>query len=306
MAGDLHIPPRLARTVVAWEGDRGQGWLRRLPALVAELASGWDLDVGPPFEPGGQISWVAPVRRRRDGGEAVLKVQLPHPESGTEALGLATWGGVGAVELLAHDAQRCGLLLERCHPGLALADHSDHDAVLVQAVAVAASLHEPAPPAGVASLAEVLDRWGDELEGRLARHGSADPGMDAMAVATFREVPRTASRQVLLHGDLNPTNVLSARRSPWLAIDPKPMVGDPAYDGARLVTQPDPHRSADPAATVARRLAVVATALDVPEPELARWCVADCVEIAVSARATGDHRRAAASHAAGRLLLGHL
>jgi streptomycin 6-kinase len=36
--------------------------------------------------------------------------------------------------------------------------------------------------------------------------------------------------EVLLHGDFHHANILSAEREPWLAIDPLPMIGDPAYD----------------------------------------------------------------------------
>jgi streptomycin 6-kinase len=55
--------------------------------------------------------------------------------------------------------------------------------------------------------------------------------------------------------DLHAGNVLRARREPWLVIDPKPFVGDPAYDatqhlfncGGRLRTDPEEtiHRFAD-------------------------------------------------------------
>jgi streptomycin 6-kinase len=37
-------------------------------------------------------------------------------------------------------------------------------------------------------------------------------------------------RRVLLATDLHAMNVLAATRQPWLAIDPKPYVGDPHYD----------------------------------------------------------------------------
>jgi streptomycin 6-kinase len=34
---------------------------------------------------------------------------------------------------------------------------------------------------------------------------------------------------VVISTDLHAGNVLGAEREPWLAIDPKPFVGDPAY-----------------------------------------------------------------------------
>ena len=63
----------------------------------------------------------------------------------------------------------------------------------------------------------------------------------------FKELPRNATREVLLVTDLHAGNVLRAEREPWLVIDPKPFVGDPAYDAtqhlfncrARLRLNPD-------------------------------------------------------------------
>lgn len=298
------IPARLAATAVAWEGERGRTWLARLPALVAELADAWDLDVGAPFEPGGQISWVAPVVRRRDGQEAVLKVQLPHPESDPEAAGLAAWAGDGAVHLLAHDPDRRALLLERCRPGTALVDEGGSDAAAFAGARLGARLHRAAVPPDLPTLGDVLDRWADELAARLTTP-FADVGLGRLAVETMRLRPRACRRPVLLHGDLNPTNVLQAEREPWLAIDPKPMVGDPAYDGARLVTQPDPLASPDPAATVARRLALVAEAMEVDHEALAAWTLTGAVEVGASARAHGDRARAERSAQHVRLLEGH-
>lgn len=306
MAGDLLIPPRLARTVVEWEGDAGRAWLAWLPELVAELAANWDLEVGPPLLPGGQISWVAPARWAGSDEPLVLKVQLPHPESDPEAAGLRAWGGDGAVRLHRDDPVRRALLIERCRPGHGVGELPGDLLAAKIGAALAARLHRATAPAGLPTLSSVLDAWADELEGRLDRHGPADPGLGRSAVATFRDRPRASPRDVLLHGDLNPTNVLSAEREPWLAIDAKPMVGDPAYDGVRLVTQPDPLATADAAATVASRLAVVAEGLGVERGDLAVWCVAGVVEMAVSARSHGDHRKAAGIERILDLLRGHL
>lgn len=286
--GELAIPRKLAATVVAWEGDQGRAWLGRLPTLVAEVAERWDLEVGPPLEPGGNISWVAPARRRHGGVDAVLKVQLPHPETAPEAAGLQAWDGDGAVRLLAHDAERWALLLERCRPGHGLDAEGGTTATVAAGAAVGAQLHAVPPPPGLPALATVMATWADELEGRLAAHPALDPGLGRRAVATMREAPAASPDRVLLHGDLNPTNVLAAERAPWLAIDPKPMVGDPARDGARLVLQPDPTETAAPASTLAQRLAVVADVMGVDRDGLVEWCLADAVEIGASARSHGD------------------
>ena len=299
--GEVRIPSRLAATVVAWEGDSGRRWLEQVPRLVAEVAEAWDLEVGPALEPGGNISWVAPARRRSDGLEAVLKVQHPHPESAPEASGLSAWAGDGAVRLFAQDPMRCALLLERCRPGTALLEEAGSRAAVTAGAALGARLHLVEAPVGLPTLAAVLATWADELEARLARRPLADPGLGRRALSTMRDRPAT-SRAVLLHGDLNPTNVLAAEREPWLAIDPKPMLGDPAYDGPRLVLQPHPLD----AAALAERLALVAESLEVEREALVEWCLVNAVEMAASSADHGDGVTTARCLAQVTLLVPHL
>ena len=57
-----------------------------------------------------------------------------------------------------------------------------------------------------------------------------DPGVARAAMSLFRELPAAAPDSVLLVTDLHHDNVLASEREPWLAIDPKPYTGDPAYD----------------------------------------------------------------------------
>ena len=122
----------------------------------------------------------------------------------------------------------------------------------------------------------------------------------------MRTRPRRCPDPVLLHGDLNPTNVLSAEREPWLAIDPKPVVGDPAYDGPRLITQPDPLVTPDPADTLRRRIEIVADSYGVDVDVLREWCLVDAVEIGEFARRRGDEQIARRCDAHMALLAPHL
>src|SRR5579872_1272196 len=89
-----------------------EAWLATIPEAVAELTQRWSLEVGDPFQPGGQTAWVAPVTR--GGEELVLKVGWRHPEARDEAAGLRAWQGGGAVllhEAIDLDADTIGLLL---------------------------------------------------------------------------------------------------------------------------------------------------------------------------------------------------
>jgi streptomycin 6-kinase len=141
----LRIPDRLAHTVVSAFGDVGRNWLARLPSLVADAASAWQLQVGAPFEPGGNVGWVAPVRRP-DGSDAVLKVECPGHRNPWAAKGLQHWSGRGAARLFDSDEATQVLLLERCVPGT---NGDDLDVATANEIvaSVLAELHAVDPPA---------------------------------------------------------------------------------------------------------------------------------------------------------------
>ena len=111
MTTELRIPDRLAHIVISAFGDVGRNRLTRLPGLVADAASASQLHVGAPFEPGGNVGWVAPVRRA-DGSDAVLKVECPGHRNPWAAKGLQHWAGRGAARLFDSDEATQVLLLE--------------------------------------------------------------------------------------------------------------------------------------------------------------------------------------------------
>ena len=80
------------------------------------------------------------------------------------------------------------------------------------------------------------------------------PVSRARASRSLRELPGTADRSVLLCTDLHAGNVLAAEREPWLVIDPKPFIGDPAFDPVQHMLNCD-ERLADDPAGLARRMA---------------------------------------------------
>ena len=67
------------------------------------------------------------------------------------------------------------------------------------------------------------------------------------------------------------------RREEWLAIDPKPFVGDPAYDAVQHMLNCDGRLASDPVA-LARRMAGL---LDLDPERVARWLFARCAQEAI-------------------------
>jgi streptomycin 6-kinase len=199
---------------------------------VDECARLWELELGEPFDYA-CASLVRPATLP-DGTEAVLKVGFPHRESEHEADALRLWDGDGAVRLLAYDAERDALLLERLRPATPLSELGP-DAALDAMVGLLPRLWKPAG-APFRPLAEEAAWWADSMEETWERAGRPfEPELLRAAVGALRELAPTQGEHVLLHQDLHADNVLRAEREPWLAIDPKPLAGEREFGIAALV-----------------------------------------------------------------------
>jgi streptomycin 6-kinase len=213
--------------------DRGPEWtafVDRVPALVRTLLDEWQLAVD--GEAGhGHCALVVPVRTT-SGRPAALKVGWPHEEAEHEYLALQHWHGRGAVQLLRADPHRSALLLERVHPE-DLGDLWDVEACEVVA-GLYGQLHVPAPPQ-LRLLTSYAEGWARELDG-LPRDAPLPRRLVQQAAALARDLSRDeASTGRMIHTDLHYANVLAGDREPWLAIDPKPLNGDPHYEVAPML-----------------------------------------------------------------------
>jgi streptomycin 6-kinase len=143
------------------------------------------------------------------------------------------------------------------------------DEILAVAVDLIPLLWREAP-AGVPfrSLAAEAPAWADDIETRGIPHGSE-------AVHFLREAAAVAE-PVLVNQDLHAGNILRGTRTPWLAIDPKPMVGDRALTAAALVRDMPPLiLAADhPRRVVARRLDALSGGLGIDRDRLRLWATA--------------------------------
>jgi streptomycin 6-kinase len=233
---------------------------------VAGLADRWSLRVGEPFEPGGQCSWVAPATDRA-GADLVLKAgfRFPGGEERDEAAALRAWDGHGAVRLRAACASESGyaLLLERCRPGTPLGQVlPEPDQDLVVAGLLRRLWAQPRVACPFRPLAEMCQAWADEFGAEYAAAGAADRidlGLARAGIALLRDLPSTADRQALLCTDLHGDNILAAQREPWLVIDPKPYLGDPAYDVLQHMLNCESRLAADPAGLAARMAGLTGT-----------------------------------------------
>ncbi|RZB15240.1 hydroxyurea phosphotransferase [Streptomyces sp. F001] len=222
------MPDGLAAAQAKFNGEAGQDFIARLPELAAAFLDRWELGLdGRPMH--GVAALVLPVLRA-DGSPAVLKLQLLDEESEGEPVALRVWDGDGVVRLLDHDPDTGTMLLERLDPARMLAHVPDtREAVLVIARMLAHLTSVPAPD-GMRRLGDIARAMLEQTPRALER--IPDPqarGLLADCAAAVREVVDEPGDR-LLHWDLHYENVLASDRAPWLAIDPKPLAGDPGFD----------------------------------------------------------------------------
>jgi streptomycin 6-kinase len=188
-------------------------------------AEHWGLRLEPAFSMAA-VSFVAPA------GSAVIKVAWDgDDESLHEPEALRLWDGDGAVRLT--DRFGRALLLERALPGTDLAVVAEADATAT-AVDLATRLWRPARE----PFRPVLPA----VHGWLARAARDQSELAGLALELVAELEPSADWVV--HGDFHHHNVL-LHGDRYIAIDPKPYLGDREYDVPSFLWNPMSNRLDD-------------------------------------------------------------
>lgn len=319
----IDIPDELIASQYAFNGAAGRAFAAALPGLAGRFLEEWGLrrDGAVMY---GMCALVLPVVREADGVPAVLKLQLVDEETAGEPVALRAWGaaGAGAVEVLGHDPETGALLLERLDEGRPLSgvaagggagaggaggvvDVAGARAAVTVLGEVLARLAAVPAPAGLRTLRDAVERMLAAAPGVVERLADEEERrLLADCVAAVREVAGEPGDR-LLHWDLHYDNILagradSGRAGEWVALDPKPLAGDPGFE-----LFPALHNLFD-AGEVVWRFDALTEALGLErDRERARaWTLGRVLQNAVWAVGGGE-RRIAPDHAeiARRLLL---
>jgi len=268
-------PSGCASKVVDIHGAAGAAWLDRLPSIVAGSAQRWSLSILPPFA---ELSYnyVAPAIGD-DGRHVVVKAGVPDPELFREMAALRWFDGQGIVRLLDADPAEGVLLLERLEPGTPLSEVEDDE----EATEIAARLMRllwKAPPtehdfATVAGWAAGLSELRAHFEGGC---GPFPTALVDKAERLLEQLIDTTAEQMLIHGDLHHGNILRSEREPWLALDPKGVVGEPMWDAAYF-SRSLLFEATDPKRLLVRRLDQLAAELRFDRSRLIAWGLAQSI-----------------------------
>ncbi|MEU0475333.1 aminoglycoside phosphotransferase family protein [Streptomyces olivaceus] len=292
-------PPRRLVRALGEAAPDGDGWLAKLPEVAERAVARRELAVERVQVPGGRSSLVVLVRTA-DGTPAVLKLAPRRARPESERAALAHWGGLGAVQLregggahegCAEGADEGVLLLERLRPDVSVRSLPEAKALLEAAGTLRRLWVEPPGSHRFETVAERTGRQAAAMRAGAVADDEVAPLVDA-ALAAREELLAAPPEQRLLHGTFRQSKVLAGDRMPWLAVGPDPVVGEGAFDLARLVRDRVEDLVAQPsgASTTRRRVKRLAESLEVDQERLRGWALFRAVESGVRARRVGRKR----------------
>ncbi|SNX64395.1 streptomycin 6-kinase [Streptomyces sp. TLI_55] len=280
-------PPRRLVRALGETAPDGDDWLEKLPEAAQQAVALRELTVERVQVPGGRSSLVVLVRRA-DGTPAVLKLAPPRFRPEAERAALTHWDGLGAVQLLEPYAGEGVLLLERLHPDVSVRSLPEAKALLEAAGTLRRLWVEP--PAGhvFETVAERTGRQAQAMRATASERAEVASLVSA-AVGAREELLAAPPEERLLHGTFRQSKVLAGERTPWLAVGPDPVVGECAFDLARLVRDRVEDLIASPsgASITRRRVKRLAESLDVDQERLRGWTLFRAVESGVRALRVG-------------------
>ncbi|HVB63407.1 MAG TPA: aminoglycoside phosphotransferase family protein, partial [Nitrolancea sp.] len=204
----------------------GRAWIAGLPALIFATCLKWNLEIENGVANNGYHAIVLPVRR--DGEPYALKLSWPTDRIVDEVIALRAWNGNGAVQLVNADADLGVILMERLDPLRTLRSLNLTDAAGV-AGRLLRQLAVPAPP-GLRQLTDLVRELTQSFRQRQECHGHPIPNiwLDA-ACSHCQRLEEVTNNTFLVYADLHYGNIVAGNRATWLAIDPKPIAGDPEH-----------------------------------------------------------------------------
>ena len=262
-----------SNVISIWK-DAGKSWLAKLPTIVQQCADQWALTN---LHPAPNLSYNYVAFGFQNYKKIALKVGFDTNELQREALALTYYDGHGSVNLLQSNFKINALLLERITPGTSLKNlfpHNDHQAVS-HAVTVMQKIHH------AKFLKNQFPTIADWLKTLDKPYTALQSSMHISQARTLADhLLATQTQPVLLHGDLHHANILfNGQNNEWIAIDPKGVIGEPAYEVGSFIRNPSPELLEQPhiAEIMKHRILRFAELLNIDKQRLWQWSYVQAV-----------------------------
>jgi streptomycin 6-kinase len=280
----------LKNNILSIYGEKGQQWLDDLPRLITQVEATYGLSNLKPVE---ALSYNYVLSGFQDSKAIILKLGLDIDGFKREAAALMAFSGFGVVEVL---AENNGLLLLECAVlGISLKSYfpkNDDEAIHVTANIIKRLHKAPIPSTHafphIKDWLMALDRHCEEFTTKQSRNNNAGSRRFARddVLLNYLQKARqlrdnllkTSAKEVLLHGDLHHDNILQ-NGNDWVVIDPKGVIGEPAYEVAAFIRNPIPEllTHADAPNIIHNRVTRFAEALELPSQRILDWCFVQAV-----------------------------
>ena len=285
----MNLPPEFINNIEGVFGKAGKRFLSNLPSSIDEASQKWDLTEVRPVP---TLSFNFVAFARRNGEEVILKMGVPNREFKSEMAALRLFNGEGACRLIAYDAKKYWMLLERLQPGLMLATLEDDEEATHIAAEVMQKIWRPMESAsslaqnqkrasGLQNFIQLSD-WFDGLK-KLRPHfkgttGPFDEKLVQRVEQSVKDFLLENHKPVLMHGDYHHYNILSSERG-WLVIDPKGVMGPACYEVGPLLINPwgELLRERDLRQIVQRRIEILHEHLGFERERIHAWGLAHAV-----------------------------
>lgn len=256
----------LERNIRNAHGEKGIQWLNSLPILIENLSHHWSLTN---MESVDNMRWNYVAYAKQDHQSVVLKICSDTTLAKHECSALHHFDGHGAIKVLDYHEAYHAMLLERALPGISLKQQhpNDIDNIILSYVHVATALQSQKPLHAnyqhMSQWCEAIDKIQDV---RIKIH------LVEKAKQIKTQLLNSVTEEYLCHGDLHLENIL-LNQDNWLAIDPKGIIGETAFELAAFDLINDAEL-ADPTmlpSKIIMRINQLATSAGVDSRRLLAW-----------------------------------
>lgn len=271
-------------------GEKGKLWLKRIPAIIAEYEEKWSIKVSEPFN----LTWnyVAPATAA-DGTKVVIKIGFPDDrefKAGIDAL--SVFNAEGIEKLIETDRENAVILTEQVIPGIPLSTLVDDEKATRILATVMKKLWKALPEKHNFITIPEWSKAITKFKEKYKTTSNLPLYLVDKAEYLFEELIANSAKQMLVHGDLHQNNVLSSNRDEWLAIDPKGVAAEPAYETGTMIRDPFKRMKNNPdmKKIITQRIHTLSDELGFNPQRIHKWAFAQTVLSAVWSAEDKDKR----------------